>query len=163
MRSFFIESLAATAVLEAWPLVQLAIPELDLAGWRRNASANLGSLRDKSRSGMLLARRGVRRQICGLVWYRSEVDLALGRILRARHLLAIDILDATPIRTALLNHLGPIARALECTTICLSTQDEGWLLSMLTHVVMPLQPHTRLDHWLDISFSTDLLCSNEAD
>lgn len=163
MQNFLVETLAATAVLEAWPLVHLALPGVDLAAWRRAARRRAASGKPgRPRTGILVARRGIRRQICGMVWYRSEVDLALGRILRARHLLAVDILDVTPIITALLNQLGPIAKALNCTTIRLAAQDDKWQISVPAHAMVPLQLHATLDHWLDIGFSTDLLCRNVA-
>ena len=137
------------------------MPKMDLATWRSIARVKPVVRRHAARSGIILARRIARRQICGMVWYHAEVDLSLGRVLRARHLFAIDLLDTGPILISLLNSLGPIAKALGCATIRLATPDDEKPLDLAIRTLFPLIS-IRLEHWLEIGLSADRLCREGA-
>jgi hypothetical protein len=94
--------------------------------------------------------------------FRAEIDLALGRVLRARHLFAVDSLDPAPILKALLHHLGMIAQALDCATIRLAAREARQRVFLPAKDILPLQLHLRPESWRDISFSADRLGQNQA-
>jgi hypothetical protein len=122
MSDYVVEALSRSAISAAFPIMHMVMPALNLQAWQRFARFALGTSQARP-AGILVARRRLRRHICGVVSFRLEVDLAFGRIIRARNLVGIDILDASAVILALIEHLGILAQANGCTSVHISVSD----------------------------------------
>lgn len=154
MQKFVVESLSGKAVLNAFPLVHLAVPTLDLPAWRQFARLALDR-RHGMLAGILVAKRVTRRHICGLVCYRREPDMILGQVMRARNLIAIDILDTRSIVLALISGLRSLARANGCSSIHLMMPDTEFATSLLPDLIADLDRRSVFNRWVDVTFSAN--------
>lgn len=154
MQKFVVEALSRSTILNAFPLVHLAVPNLDLAAWRRFARLALECRRD-ARTGILVAKRSARRHICGLVCYRSEPDLILGQVMQARNFIAIDILDTQSIVLALVSSLRSTARANGCSAIHLMMPDAEFASSALHDMTVHIDRRSTVNQWIDVTFSAN--------
>jgi hypothetical protein len=155
MQKFIVELLSRTAILSAYPLARLAIPDLDLAGWRRFARLALDGRRGAF-AGILVARRAARGHVCGLVCFRREPDLIFGQILQARNLIAADILDVQGIFIALINRLGALAQDNGCASLHLMIPEGDGLVSQLPGITAGLERRSVMHHWNDVTIATNL-------
>jgi hypothetical protein len=154
MQKIIVEALSRAAILNAYPLVRLAVPTLDLPAWRRFARLALDRRRG-TLAGILVAKRPARRHICGLVCYRREPDLILGQVMQARNLIAIDILDTRSIVLALVSGLRALARANGCSSVHLMMPDTEFAASLLPDLIARLDRRSALDRWVDVTFSSN--------
>jgi hypothetical protein len=154
MQNIIVEALSRAAILNAYPLVHLAFPALDLPAWRRFARLALGHRRGKM-GGILVARRAGRRHISGLICYRREPDLVLGQVLRARDLIAIDIVDTGSIVLALISGLRSHARACGCSSVHLMMPDMGFSATLLPGLISHLGGCAAFNRWVDVSVPAD--------
>ena len=122
MPDYVVEALSRIAISDAFPIMHLVMPKLDLQAWRRFARFTLQTSRDRP-AGILIVRRSTRHHICGLVCYRLEADLMHGRIIQARSLIGIDILDPRPIILLLIQHMGRLAQSNGCTAVHIRIPD----------------------------------------
>lgn len=158
MPDYVIGALLRTAISDAFPIMHLVMPGLDLQAWQRFARASLHTSRDRP-AGILIARRSIRRHVCGLVCYRMETDLAYGRIIAARHLIAADILNNHTIMLLLVRHLARMARASFCTGVHIRVpHGETALLDVLDDEGL----RTRLHGLRDIEIMLEDLPPDEA-
>lgn len=154
MQKIFVEALSRTAVLNAYPLVHLAVPTLDLPAWRRFARLALDRRRG-TLAGILVARRAARRHICGLVCYRGEPDMVLGQVMMARDLIAIDILDTHSIVYALISSLRSLARANGCSSVHLMMPDTEFATSLLPDLIAHFDRRSVYNRWIDVTFAAN--------
>ena len=158
MQKFVVEALSRTAILNAYPLVHLAVPTLDLPAWLRFARLALDRRRG-TLAGILVARRTARRHICGLVCYRREPDMIFGQVLQARNLIAIDILDTQSIVLALISSLRSLANANGCSSVHLMMPDTEFAALLLPNLIARLDRRFVFNRWVDVTFSTNNLLS----
>jgi len=154
MQKIFVETLSRSAILNAYPLVRLAVPTLDLAAWRRFARLALDGRRG-ARTGILVAKRLSRRHICGLICYRREPDLILGQVIQACNLIAIDLFDPQSIVLALVSSLRSLARANGCSSVHLMMPDTEFAASALRDLIAGLDRRSAVNHWVDVTFSAN--------
>lgn len=134
MPEYDVEALSRTAIRDAFPIVHLVMPALDLQAWLRFARSSLHSSRGQL-AGILVVRRRARRHISGLVCYRLEVGLGCGRIIQARNLIGIDILDPRPIISILIRHLEQLARINRCTAVHIRAEEGDSAIGFLPECV----------------------------
>ena len=108
--------LSAARVIQAFPLIQTALPGVTLAAWRDFAAA-LGDARGGAREGGILAVTDGSDYIAGLCSYRLIPDLVHGRLLDVGHFLAFDLLDRRPVAEALADAIESLARERGCTAV----------------------------------------------
>ncbi len=116
MADFIIEVLSRDQIRAVYPLVREAVPTLDLSGWLRFARQLVGPRRT-AQSGIVAARREGRLFPCGLFCYRVEHDLKLGKVLKADHFVAVDLLDPAAVLAALVEELDSLAKRLGCQAV----------------------------------------------
>ncbi len=111
--------LNAERVIQAFPLIQAALPGVTLAAWCDFAAALMsgGGGRGDAREGGILAVTDGRDTIVGLCSYRLVPDLVHGRLLDAGHFLALDLFDRRPAAEALAAALEALARERGCTAV----------------------------------------------
>jgi len=115
--------LSAERVIQAFPLIQTALPEVTLAAWRDFAAALMsgrnarGDTRGDAWEGGILAVTDGRDYISGLCSYRVVPDLVHGRLLDAGLFLAYDLLDRRPVAEALAAAVEALARQRGCTAV----------------------------------------------
>jgi hypothetical protein len=127
LRQLSTQPLSAEHVIQAFPLIQTALPEVTLAAWRDFAAALMSSragprggrddAQGAARGGGILAVTDGRDYIAGLCSYRLVPDLVHGRLLDAGHFLAFDLLDRRPVVEALAKALEAVARECGCTAV----------------------------------------------
>jgi hypothetical protein len=154
METLIVESLSRSAIPTAFPLVHLVTPELDLQAWRRFAISALDRRRG-TLAGILVAKHDTHRHLSGLVCYRRELDLVQGRVMQARNLIGIDILDPKPIISALINGVAALARSGDCSKVRILVPDNKIYQSMLPDFMPLSRRHSTMTHCLDILLSTE--------
>ena len=161
MPVYDVEALSRTAISDAFPIVHLVMPKLDLQAWQRFAQSSLHTSRDRP-AGILIARRRARRHISGLVCYRLEADLTCGRIIQAGNLIGIDILDPRPIILLLIRHLGRLAQLNGCTAVHIRIPDGDSAATFLLGLLDEEGVHRRVRCLQDVELLLkDLLPSEE--
>jgi len=153
MEEFVIEPLARSAILDAYPLIQLTDPQMHLQVWKTRALAAIGR-GPSGPHGILVARRRTRRHICGMVWFRTERDFVQGRVLVASHLVAVDILNPRGITLALVKELAARARQQNCKLVRLVVAEGAAMAEMLPEAVLEAEPRSRVDRFTNLSFAT---------
>ncbi len=119
MIQFTTQPLSAERVIQAFPLIQTALPEVTLAAWRDFAAA-LMSCRKTRRGtweGGILAVTDGRGTISGLCGYRVVPDLVHGRLLDAAPFLAFDLFDRRPVAEALAEAIEALAWRRACSAV----------------------------------------------
>jgi hypothetical protein len=152
MPDYIVEALSRMAISDAFPMMHLVMPKLDLQSWQRFARFTLHTSRNRP-AGILIVRRSARRHICGLVCYRLAVDPTYGRIIQACHLTGIDILNPRPIVLLLLQHLGVLARSNGCTTVHIRIPNGASAASLRSGILGGCGFHTRVCCSLDIELA----------
>jgi hypothetical protein len=153
MEEYVIEPLARSAILNAYPLIQLTDPHMSLRAWKTRALAAIGR-RGSGEHGILVAKRRARQHICGMVSFQTERDFAQGRVLVASHLIAVDILNARAIMLDLVKALAVQARKQNCKLVRLVVADGAAMADMLPGAVLEAEPRSRMDRFTNLSFAT---------
>lgn len=156
MEDYIVEVLARNAIGDAFPMLHLVMPKLDLQAWQHFARFALDARRGRL-AGILVARRMARRHICGLVCYRIEADFSTGRILQARNLIGVDMLDTRPIISALLGKLGRVAQASGCAAVHVSIPEGEFAASALASLLGRHELQRRVRRLLNVEFSLKAL------
>ncbi|MDE8350004.1 MAG: hypothetical protein POG74_11075 [Acidocella sp.] len=144
MSDYIVEPLAPSSIVSAYPLIRLLAPTLDLKAWKRQAGKAIDQ-RSRGAKGILVARAVQRQYVCGMVWYRSEFDLAKGKFLRANNLIALDLLDSQQIIASLVFALGEVAWQQHCRCVKLVVPQASVLSDILHHVVKDLAPDPEIE------------------
>lgn len=116
MTGIRIEPLTAARILQVFPLIREAVPQVRLEEWTRFARARTRS-RGRDRIGIRVATADRNPYPSGLYCYRVETRLLSGNVLVADHFVAIDILDARPVLDRLIEDLEAIALRNECDEV----------------------------------------------
>lgn len=113
--SFELAPLPASRILQAYPLVREAAPEVTLDQWRQYARA---LIRPRPRQGGgIVALRCENGYIRGLFSYRIEPDLVAGRTLVVDCLVASSLFSPSEVVDALLAEVERIARRHRCAVV----------------------------------------------
>jgi hypothetical protein len=151
MGDYIVEALSQKSIGEAFPLMHLVMPKLDLQAWQHFARFALDGRRGRL-AGILIARRTARRHICGLVCYRLEADFSSGRVIQARNLIGIDILDPRPIISALISKLGRVAQDNGCAAVHVSIPEGEVAASHLPGLLTRHELQRRVQRMLNVEF-----------
>ena len=126
MQQFHVHKLAPEDAHTAYPLVREAEPGVALQSWlgfvRRTARPAL------IRTGIRVATRDGQRFPSGLFCYRCHCDLSLGDVVTADYFVAVDILDPTPVVSALVRALEQLGEALRCDAVRSMVHSHACLL-----------------------------------
>jgi hypothetical protein len=160
MGDYIVETLSGNSIGEAFPLMHLVMPKLDLQAWQHFARFALDSRRGRL-AGILIARRTARRHICGLVCYRLEADFSSGRFIQARNLIGIDILDPRPIISVLISKLARVAQANGCTAVHVSIPEGEVAASHLPDLLIRHELQNRVQQIMNVEFLMKDLVSIE--
>jgi hypothetical protein len=123
VRQLTTRPLSAARVIQAFPLIQTALPGVTLAAWRDFAAALMsgrnarGDAWGDAREGGILAVTDRCDYIAGLCCYRLVPDLVHGRLLDAGHFLTFDLLDRQPVAEALAAAVEALARERGCSAV----------------------------------------------
>lgn len=111
-----IEPLTPGRILQVFPLIREAVPQVRLEEWTRFARARTHP-RSRDHAGIRIATAGGNPYPSGLYCYRVETRLLSGNVLVADHFVAIDILDARPVIDRLIEDLESLAGKLDCNEV----------------------------------------------
>jgi hypothetical protein len=111
----------------SFPIVRLTMPLVDLTAWRRFAVHAVAA--KTTARGILAVRWRGRPYPGGLACFDSATDLEDGRILVARHVVAVDILYPERMIRALIAALEIVGKTNRCASLHIS-----------------LTPHLMIDH-----------------
>lgn len=111
-----IEPLTAARILQVFPLIREAVPQVRLEEWTRFARARTAA-RGRARTGIRVAKAASNPYPNGLYCYRVETRLLSGNVLVADHFVAIDLLDARPVLDRLIADLEALAVRLGCDEV----------------------------------------------
>lgn len=107
--------LTAERIAQAFPLVQMSLPQVTLDAWCDFAEALV--FRPNGAAAGIIVVLDERDTIAGLCSYRVDHDLVHERLLSAEHFLAFDLLDRRAVAHALADGLEGLARQHQCTAI----------------------------------------------
>lgn len=99
---------------EALPLVRMAVPGIDERRWSAHCHQMIRL------GGGVLAASAEEGALHGVASWRPEEDLRLGRVLRVEMMVALELSDANPVRTALCDALEALCEGHEAVGIALS-------------------------------------------
>ena len=116
MEGLAVHPLARTDFRLAFPLVQAAVPTLDLRGWLRFAH-RVGCPERPERSGIMAARRSARPHPVGLFCYHRARSLECASVLIADCFIVIDIIDHRPVMRALLAAFEHLGETVDCPIV----------------------------------------------
>ncbi len=114
-RSFTTFALTPDLVPVAFPLVNAAIPTVDLATWQRFVQPMINA--DPVGSEGVIGLRSEAGYLCGLMVYRVDRDLQNGVTLAVDLLVALDLVNVTAAGRALLHAAEAKALELRCSGI----------------------------------------------
>lgn len=110
-----VERVTLAEIRLIYPLMMMAEPGLDLRHWMRFATRLIR--RRDGRTGVLAARRHVKRFPSGAVCFREAQDLRHGTVLLAEHFVVVDPIDPQTVLQALSRELDLLARTLGCRAV----------------------------------------------
>ena len=125
-------------VEQAYPLVQTASEEISLEKWHAYADAYLkrapkGSIGDTG----IVCVENEQGYIHGLLGFRVDMTLRWGRTLICEHLIALHLVNAEPIITAIIEKMDVLARDLKCEAIHV-TGLQAYSTARTIHPGLPL-------------------------
>ncbi len=135
MRSLETQPLTPGRVAQAFPLIQIAFPEVSLEDWRAFATPP-ASAQSQTNGGIItvVSEQGY---IVGICCYRVAQDLQHGNVLMAEHFLILDLFDQQAVVHALADAAESLARERRCTAIHTSLPEtevkgaDAWLVRIL--------------------------------
>jgi len=113
-RLFTTFALSSLEVMLAYPLVNAALPDVDLGRWREFAESMSSGYPD---SRGLLGMRGGGDYLCGVMVYRADQDLRHGRVLAINLFVALDLINQVSALRTLLDVAEAKARELKCDVV----------------------------------------------
>ncbi|MCW8308014.1 hypothetical protein AruPA_13270 [Acidiphilium sp. PA] len=102
----------------SFPIIRLAMPDVQLAAWRQYARRAITS--KSPGRGILAARWHARHHPAGLACFDTRTELDTTKTLCARPVVAVDILHPDRLITALVKQLCAIAQITHCTHLSLA-------------------------------------------
>lgn len=112
MSAYSVTRLQPSAARLAYPLVRAAEPLVDLNAWLAYVRGAEGRKR-----GVMVATRAGGAFPSGMFCYACARDPALGQVMTANYIVALDILDPAPLTAALMAALEALAAELGCDAI----------------------------------------------
>ncbi len=137
MRRLEVRPLCLRRIAQAFPLIQLAMPDRSLDDWTSYAKLQLGD--PKPAAGGILTVVDERDYILGLLDYSLDWAIEHGRTLQVRNVIAIDFLDISKreVALALMGAMERLAAKLECAAIHTNlpesnaTSGDRWFFDLL--------------------------------
>jgi hypothetical protein len=137
MRRLEVRSLTGQAIAQAYPLLQLTLPDLTLADWTKFAGHHLAG--SKSTEGGILTVVDERGFILGLLDYTIDRELLHGRTLMVKNFVALDFLDTSrkDIAKVLIQAMEKLADQRGCSAIHTLVQQsdteppQTWIMELL--------------------------------
>jgi hypothetical protein len=117
-RDLIVTRLHAADIDPSFPIVRLTMPLVDLTAWRRFAVHAVAA--KTTARGILAVRWRGRPHPGGLACFDSATDLEDGRILVARHVVAVDILNPERMIRALIAALEIVGKSNRCASLHVS-------------------------------------------
>src|SRR5579859_2628896 len=116
MARFFTSfALSPDQVALAFPLVQAAVPVIDLRAWQNFIQATVDASGQATVGALGLRHEGG--YVCGLVVYRKQQDLRHGTVLVVDLFVALDLVSDVPAAKALLHAAEAKAHDLGCAAV----------------------------------------------
>ncbi|MHB1302574.1 MAG: hypothetical protein ACYCZB_03745 [Acidiphilium sp.] len=134
---FVVEPMTARQIGPSYPIIQITMPRVSRADWQRFARRTIAAT--PAHRGILVIRRRERLYPSGLACYRCETDLSHGRILTARPLAAIDILNTVPLLHGLVEGLVTIAQAHDCRALRVAMASGGVIVPLSATIGCPIE------------------------
>lgn len=134
-QGYFAKPLGRRQIDQAFPIIQVIAPDLDMARWREFAAAKLsqasavaGAAGEADRvlppAGIMTVQDG-RGYIHGLFSYSAETHLRHGRVLEVENFIVVDLFDLSLAAAELLRAMDKVAWTLGCHAIHTSLPDIG--------------------------------------
>jgi hypothetical protein len=121
MPQFSLAPLKPEQVAQAYPLVRMALPQLELGEWHNYAAAMASS------GGGVLTLLAPSGAIHALAAYRAVPNLHHGRALIVELFVAFELSRKAPARAALVDGLHLLAEGLGCQAVLFTAESQGLL------------------------------------
>ncbi|MGF1609973.1 MAG: GNAT family N-acetyltransferase [Kiloniellales bacterium] len=134
MRALRTSRLTKDRMAQAYPVIQMAVPELTFEAWRRFAGPLIAE--DESRAGIVTV-DNEQGYIVGLAAYRLEQDLRGGCTLLIDHFVAVDLVQREAVAEALVTELESLAERCHCSALHTRVPGSGshslanWLVALM--------------------------------
>ena len=137
MRRLEVRSLIGQAIAQAYPLLQLTLPDLTLEEWTRFAGHHLAG--SETAEGGILTVVDERGFILGLLDYTLDRELSHGRTLMVKTFVALDFLDTSrkDVATVLILAMEKLADQRGCSAIHTLVHQsdteprQAWIMDLL--------------------------------
>jgi hypothetical protein len=126
-KRYVVKPLGVGQVLQAYPLVQTAVPQLTLEQWMSFAEELCrGKRRERTNAGVMSA-QNPDGYIYGLYCHEVETDIKCGRILKVRNLVTANLYDSAGIMDRMIDSM--IEKARECDCVAVEVELPGEISS----------------------------------
>jgi hypothetical protein len=120
-------------LLQAYPVVRAAAPDLALSEWLAFARRHVG--RGAAQERGIVTVQNTRRYILGLFTFRVVGDLCIKRVLQVENVIALGVGEPTPVVEALIRAAESVARERQCAAVhTILRLEEGTMLAGLNRL-----------------------------
>lgn len=115
-KRYVVKPLGKGQVLQAYPLVQTAVPYLSLEQWMAYAETLCAGRRAPSETGVMSA-QNPDGYIYGIYCHEVETDISRGRILKVSNLVTANLYDSAGIMDRMIDSMLDMARDQGCVAV----------------------------------------------
>lgn len=124
-KRYVVKPLGEGQVLQAYPLVQTAVPHLTLEQWMGYAEELCGRRRaDNSNTGVMSA-QNPDGYIFGIYCHEVETDIQHGRVLKISNLVTANLYDSAGIMDKMIDSMIDKARDSDCVAVQVDLPEEA--------------------------------------
>ena len=133
VQRYEVRSISQSRLAEAYPLMRAAQRDLQLEEWLRYASGLVGRTTPPlSGPRGIIGIEGNSGYLHGLLVFRVEIELRLGRTLKCEHVVVASLIGEHEVARCLLDAIDQIARVNDCAAVQVAVGEPG---GSLTHAL----------------------------
>ena len=123
-KRYVVKPLGEGQVLQAYPLVQTAVPHLTLDQWTDYAEAFCSTKRSTGDDTGVMSAQNPDGYIYGIYCHEVETDIQHGRVLKISNLVTANLYDSAGIMDKMIDSMIDIARNSDCATVQVDLPEE---------------------------------------
>ncbi len=116
-KQYVVKPLGKRQVMQAYPLVQTAVPQLTLEQWMTYASSLCKEAARKDAGSGVMTAQNRDGYIYGIYCHDIETDIEHGRVLKVSNLVAANLYDSAGIMDRMIDSMMSVARGCDCAAV----------------------------------------------
>ena len=123
-KRYVVKPLGEGQVLQAYPLVQTAVPHLTLDQWMEYAEDFCGARRPDNKHTGVMSAQNPDGYIYGIYCHEVETDIKHGKVLKISNLVTANLYDSAGIMDRMIDSMIDIARDSDCVSVQVDLPEE---------------------------------------